>query len=140
MAMASIVAADEPREPYKNASLIWEAENSTCFDRNMPLSEKMESASRFVVGGDIYEPEAVDHPSPTAEEMKETNETPHVLVFELVISPAGKTELVVSLRGGYPKMEQLAGEYFAKWTWKPAPEGADSECVRYILTHRICYQ
>jgi hypothetical protein len=93
-----------------------------------------------VVGGEMTEVQRITGQKPTIEELESTQERPWVLVFELVISTAGKTEIVVSLKGGYPRMEELVGAYLGNWTWKPATIAGNPACVRYILTHRIHYQ
>ena len=88
----------------------------------------------------MTEPVAKEAPKPTIEELEATGERPWVQVFEVVINAAGNAELVVSLRDGYPAMEDLVGRKFLQWTWQPSTVDGNPVCARYILTHRISYQ
>jgi len=135
-----IVLGEDGHDAYRNARVVWETEEPTCFDNTLPLSEKLEAVPRFMVGGEMTEPKRNNSPKPTIEEMTATGERPWVLVFELVISATGDTELVVSLKDGYPRMEALVGGKFAQWNWEPTTINEKPVCTRYILTHRIHYQ
>ena len=135
-----IVSGEDDFEAYRNARVVWETEEPTCFDNTLPLSERLDAVPRFMVGGEMTEPVRINAPKPTIEEMTDTGERPWVLVFELVISAAGDTELVVSLKDGFPRMEALVGRKFAQWTWEPTTINGNPVCTRYILTHRIHYQ
>jgi hypothetical protein len=135
-----IAMAEEGPESLQSNRIIWESEKPTCFDRTLPLPERLLSVPRFKVGGEISEPEANIAPTSNAEDLKATGERPWSLPFEVVINASGKVELVVSLRGGYPQMEDLVGELYSKWIWKPATVEGQPTCVRYILVHRINYQ
>jgi hypothetical protein len=135
-----IAAADDGPETQQHNRIVWESDQPTCFDRTLPLSERLDGIPRFKVGGEITEPEAIIAPKPNAEDLQATDERPWSLPFEVVINTSGKVELVVALRGGYPKMEDLIGELYSKWIWKPATIEGDATCIRYILVHRINYQ
>ncbi len=134
------VLADQEHVPYNNARIIWQTEEPTCFNCTLPLDKKLEAVPRFMVGSEMTEPVMINGPKPTVEEMNATGERPWGLVFELVINAAGNTELVVSLKDGYPRMEALVAGKYSQWNWEPSTIDGKPVCVRYILTHRIHYQ
>lgn len=141
LSLASLVGfGEDGSDTYRNAQIVWEADKPTCYDKTLPLVDKLESLSRFIVGGEVTEPIAIDAPNPTIDDMEATGERPWFQLFEIVINKTGKTELVVSLKGGYPAMEDLMGRTFSKWTWQPSTIEDEPVCARYILTHRIEYQ
>jgi len=134
------VPGEESQETYRNARLVWESESPICFDKSLPLTQKMESVPRLMVGGETIPPQEINVPKPTIEELVATEERPWVLVFDVVINTHGEAELIVSLKEGYPRMEELSARYLAKGSWEPATLNGKPVCVRYILTNRIHYQ
>lgn len=127
-------------ETYRNARVVWESESPTCFDKALPLTKKMEGVPRLMVGGEMTAPQAINVAKPTIEELTATEERPWVLLFDVVINTHGEAELIVSLKDGYPRMEELSASYLAKGSWEPATLDGKPVCVRYILTNRIHYQ
>ena len=134
------VSGEENQNTYQNARLVWESESPSCFDKSLPLTQKMESVPRLMVGGETTPPQEIKVPKPTIEELVATEERPWVLVFDVVINTHGEAELIVSLKEGYPRMEELSARYLADGSWEPATLNGKPVCVRYILTNRIHYQ
>jgi hypothetical protein len=134
-----VASAAGAGDPTVTSKVLWMADEPQCFDPKKGFPELIEDVDRFTVGGPVNEPKKISGETPSAEELKATGETPTFMVFEMVINPEGKVELVVSLRPRFPKTEALVAGHFRDWEFESAIGPDGPICIRYIMTYRICY-
>jgi hypothetical protein len=135
--IASPAGSDSDVQPQ--VVLQWQSDSPTCFDPKVELKDRFESVSRFMVGGDVTEPEKISGENPKTEHFEDIELHTGIPVVELVIYAEGKVELVASLRTTTPEFDKRLAELISTWVFKPATSEGKPICIRYILTVFIHY-
>jgi len=117
----------------------WQAEDPVCFDPSLPVHDRFKSVSRFMVGGEVTEPEKIKGENIKTEHFEGIELKTGIPVVELVINTEGRVELVASLRTTTPEFDKRLGELISTWVFKPATSEGEPVCIRYILTVFIHY-
>jgi len=118
----------------------WQAEDPSCFDSSLPLNDRLQSVSRFMVGGEMTEPEKIRGENIKTETFEGIELSTGIPVVEVIINTEGRVELVASLRTTTPEFDKRLAELISTWEFKPATVEGNPVCVRYILTVFINYQ
>jgi hypothetical protein len=125
---------------YESAVVLWQAEEPTCFDRDLPFLEQMEEVEQFEVGGAVSEPRRVSS-GELPQDLLAGSEVPKgVPVHELVVSASGSVESVVALRPTSPELDAALAEHYRSFRFEPATANGTPVCVRYILTIYIAWR
>jgi hypothetical protein len=146
VAMLVVAAGVPSRGPCQESEgsdsrLLWQAENPSCFDPDADLEEKLESASQFVVGGEITEPKKISGRSWSCEDLARlaTRKEQTRPVIEVVVGTHGSVELVAAVREEVSEADELFAAVVSDWKYESATLNGRPICVRYILTSTISY-
>jgi len=135
--IASLAGSDSDVQPQ--IVLQWQAEDPSCFDPSLELNDRFDSVPRFMVGGEMTEPEKIEGENLKTEHFEGIELKTGIPVVELVINPEGRVELVASLRTTTPEFDKRLGKLISTWVFKPATVEGNPVCIRYILTVFINY-
>ncbi len=104
-----------------------------------PVAEP-EGPIRFVVGGNITEPEKVSGPNPIYPEAARRARIQGVVVLECIIAKDGSVREAKVLRGLPLGLTEAAQDAVMKWKFKPSTLNGRPVEVLYILTVRFNLQ
>jgi protein TonB len=105
-----------------------------------PPPPEPEGPIRFVVGGNITEPEKVSGPNPIYPEAARRARIQGVVVLECVIAKDGSVKTVKVLRGLPLGLTENAVDAVKRWKFKPSTLNNKPVEVLYILTVRFNLQ
>ena len=105
-----------------------------------PPAPEPEGPVRFVVGGNITEPERLSGPNPIYPEAARRARIQGVVVLECTIGKAGRVTNVNVLRGLPLGLTEAAESAVKKWTFKASTLNGKPVEVLYILTVRFNLQ
>ncbi len=135
---------DEPepiREEDPDEDLDFVADDSLILGvPDAPPAPEPEGPVRFVVGGNITEPERLSGPNPLYPEAARRARIQGVVVLECTIGKSGKVINVNVLRGLPLGLTEAAESAVKKWTFKASTLNGKPVEVLYILTVRFNLQ
>ncbi len=135
---------DEPepiREEDPDEDLDFVADDSLILGvPDAPPAPEPEGPVRFVVGGNITEPERLSGPNPLYPEAARRARIQGVVVLECTIGKSGKVTNVNVLRGLPLGLTEAAESAVKKWTFKASTLNGKPVEVLYILTVRFNLQ
>lgn len=105
-----------------------------------PPAPEPEGPVRFVVGGNITEPDRLSGPNPVYPEAARRARIQGVVVLECTIGKVGKVTNINVLRGLPLGLTEAAESAVRKWTFKPSTLNGKPVEVLYILTVRFNLQ
>lgn len=105
-----------------------------------PPPPEPEGPVRFVVGGNITEPEKISGPNPVYPEAARRARIQGVVVLECTIGKDGSVQNVKVLRGLALGLTEAATDAVKKWRFKPSTLNGKPVEVLYILTVRFNLQ
>jgi TonB family protein len=105
-----------------------------------PPPPEPEGPIRFVVGGNITEPEKISGPNPIYPEAARRARIQGVVVLECTIGKEGSVTSVKTLRGLPLGLTEAAEDAVRKWRFKPSTLNGKPVEVLYILTVRFNLQ
>jgi TonB family protein len=105
-----------------------------------PPPPEPEGPVRFVVGGNITEPEKISGPNPVYPEAARRARIQGVVVLECTIGKSGDVNEVKVLRGLPLGLTEAAVDAVKKWRFKPSTLNGKPVEVLYILTVRFNLQ
>ncbi len=105
-----------------------------------PPPPEPEGPVRFVVGGNITEPERISGPNPVYPEAARRARIQGVVVLECVIGKDGTVQSTKVLRGLPLGLTEAAVEAVSRWKFRPSTLNGKPVEVLYILTVRFNLQ
>jgi protein TonB len=135
---------DEPEpirdeEPQEDLDFIPD-ENLVLGVPDAPPPPEPEGPIRFVVGGNITEPEKISGPNPVYPEAARRARIQGVVVLECTIGKDGRVQNVKVLRGLPLGLTETAEDAVRKWKFNPSTLNGKPVEVLYILTVRFNLQ
>lgn len=105
-----------------------------------PPPPEPEGPVRFVVGGNITEPERISGPNPVYPEAARRARIQGVVVLECIIGKSGEVKSAKILRGLPLGLTEAAVDAVNRWQFKPSTLNGKPVEVLYILTVRFNLQ
>ena len=118
--------------------ILWQAENPTCLDPDLPLEGQLETI-RFRVGGEITEPKKISGRNPTVDERFRMSQARARPVVEFVVGKDGQVQLVVPGREVASESDRIMARVVSEWEFEPATVGGKPVCVLYTVFITISY-
>jgi hypothetical protein len=122
---------------YQKAVVLWQAEEPSCFSRELPFPEQMEEVERFGVGGGVSEPRKISGDELPADLLAGSDVPRGVPIHELVVNASGSVESVVALKPTSPELDSALAEHYRSFRFEPARADETLICVRYVVMIHI---